>query len=492
MNLLNTYNFTVLRLLLLCTLLFSCKKDYLDLTPKGKLIAKATSDYNLLFNNTSLINTGVDVSSFPNGQLVMGDEVLATEPYFSGGTLRMQRLFRWEKDIYNPEDNGAEMKGIMTQLYTYNKIAVEVRESTDGTEEQKNALYAEAIANRAWCYFMLTNFYGKPYNPATAGTDLAFPIIRVADVAETKFTRATVQECYDFMMADLREAIPLLPRNSSMRGRLSKAAAEGLMGKILVFMGKFSEALPYLNSTIADLPTNYTVSLYNLNVTMANAGTAGAWGYDPQWNLPGYQSLYPTAWLNTENIFCKQVNAGAWAADKSEILLTPEAVALFKPSDMRLRFFSPQASGGVLLPLANTLRRNSGTVVQIGIRLADIQLLRAECLARANDLGGAIAILEDFRKTRMPAADASVEISDQHSLIKYIIDERTREFAINGFRWFDMRRLSTDPLFSDVVYTHKYYNSNGVLTEYTLTPDRFTLRFTQKVLDQNPGMPNNP
>ncbi|WP_431294445.1 RagB/SusD family nutrient uptake outer membrane protein [Pedobacter sp. P26] len=492
MKALNNTIHAALAAVLLATGISGCQRDYLDLKPKGKLIAESTSDYNLLFNNTALINTGSGPTEFPNGQLIMGDEVLSTEPYFSGATLRTQRFFRYDRDTYNPEDDNAEMKGIMTQLYTYNKIANEVLESTNGTEELKKALYAEAVANRAWCYFMLVNFYGKPYNSATANTDLAFPIISVADVAETKFTRATVQQVYDFMIKDLTEAIPLLPRNTSIRARMGKAAAEGLLGKVLVFMGRYSDALPYLNSSIDDLPTNYTVALYNLNITMANAGTVGAWGYNPITNPSGFQSLYPTAWLNTENIFCKQVNAGAFNSDRSDILLTPEAAALFKPSDMRMRFFSNKETGGAALAFPGALRRNSGTVVQIGIRLADIQLLRSECLARMDKSVEAIAILEAFRMTRMSAADARVSITDKPSLIRFIIDERTREFAINGFRWFDMRRLSNDPLFSSVVYKHRYYDATGKLTEFPLSPERFTLRFTQKVIDANPGMLNNP
>ncbi|SER66964.1 RagB/SusD family nutrient uptake outer membrane protein [Pedobacter rhizosphaerae] len=492
MKALNKINYIAITAFILVAGFSACKRDYLDLSPKGKLIAQSTSDYNLLFNNTALINTGAGVTEFPNGQLIMGDEVLSSEPYFSSAALRTQRFFRYDKDTYNPEDDNAEMKGIMTQLYTYNKIANEVMESTGGTDDQKKALYAEAVANRAWCYFMLVNFYGKPYNSLTATSDLAFPIITVADVAETKFTRATVQAVYDFMIKDLTDAIPSLPKNTSIRARLGKAAAEGLLGKVLVFMGRYTDALPYLNNAIDDLPTNYTVALYNLNVTMANAGTTGAWGYNPTTNPSSFQSLYPTAWLNTENIFCKQVNAGAFTADRSDILLTPEAAALFRPSDMRVRFFSTKASGGAALPVTGALRRNSGTVVQIGIRLADVQLLRAECLARTGKIADAITILEAFRTTRMPAADAKVSINDQSALIRFIIDERTREFAINGFRWFDMRRLSTDPLFSSTIYKHKYYDANGKLTEYTLTPDRFTLRFTQKVIDANPGMPNNP
>lgn len=492
MKVFNQKNYLSILSIILVGLSSSCTKDYLDLKPKGKLIAQNTADYNLLFNNTALINTGANGTEYPNGQLIMGDEVLSAEPYFSGAQIRTQRFFRWDKDTYNPDDDNAEMKGIMTQLYTYNKIINEVQASTGGTQEQKNALLAEAQANRAWCYFMLVNFYGKPYNQSTSVTDLAFPIITLADVTETKFTRASVQAVYDFMIKDLTDAIPVLPVNTSIRARLGKAAAEGLLGKIFVFMGRYNDALTYLNNCLRDLPTNYNVALYDLNVTMADAGQPGAWGYNIDTNPGSFQSLYPTAWLNTENIFCKQVNAGGFTADKADILLKPEAAALFTTSDKRLRFFSNKATGGADLPVSGALRRNSGTVVQIGIRLADILLLQAECQARNNNIEDAKAILINFRLKRMSADDAQVSLNDQIDLIKFIIDERIREFAINGFRWFDMRRLSTDPIFAQTTYTHAYYNANQSITNFTLTADRFTLRFTQKILDANPGMPNNP
>ena len=68
----------------------------------------------------------------------------------------------------------------------------------------------EAMAGRAWTYFLLINYYGKPYSAATAATDPGFPIIQVADVTTTTFTRASVQEVYDFIIKDLTTAIPNL------------------------------------------------------------------------------------------------------------------------------------------------------------------------------------------------------------------------------------------------------------------------------------------
>lgn len=477
--------------LLLLAVNQSCTKSYLNIDPKGKLIAQKVGDYDLLFDNLSLVNVGILANTTPNGQVVMGDEVLVLDPYYTGAAVRTQRLFRWDKNIYDPDQDANEMLGLMTQIYTYNKIANEVLDATDGTDQQKNALYGEALANRAWCYFMLVNFYAKPYNAATAATDLAYPIITEADVTQTHYSRATVQQNYDMMISDLTKAIPLLPINSGTRVRLTRSAAEGLLGKVYVFMARYTDALNALNACIKDLPTAFPVALYDLNVTMAASG-GGAWGYNPVTNPVSFQTLYPYAWLNTENIFGKQIGSNSWNTSSSDILLTPQAASLYTASDQRLKFFSSQPNGGGKYIVPGALRRNSGTYIQCAVRLTDVYLLRAECRARTGDTNGAIADLQLLRKTRMSAADAVVNISDPNTLVKFIIDERTREFALQGYRWFDMRRLSTDPLFAGTTYVHNYYQSSGAVTTYTLTPDRLVMRFPQKVIDQNPGMSNNP
>jgi hypothetical protein len=128
--------------------------------------------------------------------------------------------------------------------------------------------------------------------------------------------------------------------------------------------------------------------------------------------------------------------------------------------------------------------------------LSDLYLLRAECKARLGDLAGAKMDVEVLRRNRMPETNALVPASiagQQLALLKFILSERIREFALSGYRWFDMRRLSVDPLFSDNHYTHKLYSESGtVIDTYVLRPERFVLRFPQKVMDQNPGMQNNP
>src|SRR5690606_318182 len=95
----------------------SCKKSFLEIDPKGKLIAKNVRDYDLLLNNNDFLNTGG-----ANAHVFMADDVAAVEPYFSAAEPRTQRLFKWEPVIYEKEENAAETESLLAQIYAYNKI----------------------------------------------------------------------------------------------------------------------------------------------------------------------------------------------------------------------------------------------------------------------------------------------------------------------------------------------------------------------------------
>ena len=457
-------------------LLNSCSSDFLEVVPKGKLVAETVADYDQALYNLNLINIGTDA------QFLLGDEVAAVEPYFSAATLRTQRLFRYESMIYEADENAVETQIPMENIYIFNKIINEIDDATEGTEQQKLSIKAEALAGRAWTYFQLINYYGLPYNEETSGTDLGYPIVTEADLTQTLFRRATVKEVYDFMVDDLTTALPNLPLPVESRVRMSKAGAEGLLGKIYVFMGKFDEALPLLNATLEDMQQlSVPVGLENIAEIIDNDGY-----YDSPF-LPD----------DIEHIYAKQ-SVDGWAGDFDEdIVVSPEAVALYQPEDIRLNFYVDFNSGEEPYPVEGVLRRITNFNSRIGVVVSDIYLLNAEVKCRLNDLAGAVDILETFRKSRLPEEAVAVPAaiaSNQIDLLKFIFEERIREFAVLGYRWFDMRRLTVDPLIPTPAsgFSHALYDEDGnVKEEFTLSQERLVLRFPQKLMDQNPGFENN-
>ncbi|RZK75624.1 MAG: RagB/SusD family nutrient uptake outer membrane protein [Pedobacter sp.] len=468
MNTKYKYSKNLLLLTLLLATLVSCKKSFLEILPKGRVIATKTTDYDLMLNNLDLVNMSA------NNHVLMGDEVVAIEPTWSLQIFKNKQAFKWEADLYNIEEDAAETLTPVKALYIYNKVIQEVLESTEGTEATKKSLHAEALAGRAWVNFMMVNFYGKPYNAATSGTDLGFPLILKADINGQDFKRATVQEMYDQIILDLNTAIPnLLNDGVAHRIRMSKAGAQGILAKVYMFMGRHSEALPLLNESLA-------------NVAKSTLGT-GLVNYNTAW--PGF----PTVVNDVENVYVKNMTNIHISANTRLLYFTPATAALFKPSDTRVTRMQATATfpNGLVLS-----KRINTTTCNIGVRVPELYLLRAEVKARLEDINGAKADLELLRSNRMPAADVPVPATattGKMPMLNYVLEERTRELALQGARWFDMRRLSVDPLFTMPVYQHNVYSAAGVVIEtYTLKPERFVFRFAPKVRGENPNLIDNP
>lgn len=467
-----------------------CSKSFLEVEPKGMLIAKNTNDYDLLLNDPVLYITN------SASHIVMSDELAGIEPYFSiagsgVATVNDKKAFEYQADIYLPGENQSEISVLVRQLYDYNKIINEVMSSTDGTEAQKRSIRAEALAGRAITFFHLINFYGKPYDPATAASDPGVPMITTAEATRNSFSRGTVQEAYDLVVQDLETAIPDLPPGLISRIRICKPAAQALLGKVYLFMRKFDKAEPLLENAISGLSNaSIAAGLYDYNTAFQAGGVyfpsnpfTGPAAPDP--GNTDMQVLYLKRYLN----LYKYIMSG--------LVLSPETIQLFGSSDKRKNFHAPSAFGSFSPYPLHMARVYGALYTNLGISIPDIYLLSAECKARLNKLAEATTILEQFRKKRMPAADALIPVAiagDQNALISFILDERIREFAMDGSRWFDMRRLSVDPVFKSTVrYAHKVYDAAGnIVATKTLSPERLTFRFPQNIIDANPGLPQNP
>ncbi|WP_316817635.1 RagB/SusD family nutrient uptake outer membrane protein [Pedobacter nyackensis] len=471
----------------------ACKKEFLEITPKGKQIAVTTKDYELILNANSL--------STSSAGAFMGDDIAALRPYFAQLTIRKQRLFKYESRVYESDQLPDELSGgetYINRLYLFNKIINEVMESKGGTDAQKRAILAEARAGRAICNFMFLSDFTTPYMEATAATELGIPNLIEADVTLTEFKRLTKQESYDLIIKDLKEAMPELGPLVHRR-KISKIAAQFYLARIYFAMRKYELAHPILDEALLEKSkSTIDLDLYDYNKVL-----------DPADSETWFPLLFglvlanqPLPAENIQQIYDITVSVGDFTGGGANgFVLSPQTMNLFDPLDKRPNLFdNMEWQGDSEFPLK--MRRSIGFFTSVGPSVSDLYLMRAECRARANNLAGAVADVQLLREKRSgnPNVPGSVA-NNQEALVRYILDERIREFAFTGLRWLDMRRLYNEPVYgSHVKMTHEVRtmadtNNDGVAGDisetHTLKPERFALKFGERMLRESKGLEEN-
>lgn len=471
----------------------SCKKEFLEIEPKGQKILTTTNDYEQVLNISN-------IQSILPSNVYMGDEMAAMQSFYSQLPIRMQRLFKYEDRIYDAGATPDEFSAASTyqgsyirRLYVFNKVINNVMDSEGGTEGQKTAIRSEARVLRAICNFMFLSDFSKPYNSSSATTDLGIPDLTKSDVNQTNFVRLSQKENYDLMIKDITEAIPNLGVLTHRR-KISKLTAYTFLARIYFAMNNYTAAKTNLDLAFLEIPkANIPLALYDYNVVLDPAGGPLSW-------LPhtgfGYSATKPQVSNDTETIFNIDATKTLFPAPNT-FVLSDRTVALFDPADKRLNKSDPMDFDWAFTYPKNMRRPQFTFSDDAGPVLPDLYLMRAEARARANDLTGAVQDVQTLRAKRTSATAAPVPpgiAGDQQALVRFILDERIRELCYTGARWLDMRRLSQDPIYKDhVKYSHDLFDDAGnIVQSFTLKPERFALKFGEVVLGTSKGLQENP
>ncbi len=488
-------NKNILAVLLLAVFATTGCSDFLDLKPKGKDVPEKIVHYNGLFNNMILINlgyyrlnnTGTTSMLEPNlYHPYMSDEVTADATAFNNMAVTPRLAYTWQDNIFVDDAYSAEFGAPYQQIYFYNVIIDGVMEAIDGTVLEKKKLLAEARVMRAYMHFMLAQWFAKPYNEATAATDLCVPIATIASTTETYPERATVKQVYDFVIKELEEACPDLEEVTKSRVRTYQPAGYMYLGKTYFYMGKYDKAIEaFQKAETAIAKSQIQIGLFDYNVKISQ------WGYLPF--MPNmWTSGYPMPFdaNNTEVLQCKQFYMmSTMFAMAPTIYVKDEFMNLYDPADHRKKFFANKNFTG-MIQYPHYRKQYVRSNVNEGVEMPDFYLMYAECLAREGRETEARDMINLLRVNRLPAANAPIPatVVTKDDLIRFIVEERLREYMGTGHRWFDMRRLWNDPLFQDlkVNYTH----SDGTNT-YTLSEKRLVYKIPPRVLNYNTSWIDN-
>ncbi|WP_236059565.1 RagB/SusD family nutrient uptake outer membrane protein [Chitinophaga rhizophila] len=439
-----------------------CSK-YTDIKTQGTLIPGQVINYRYLLNNTGSFESGGYLPDIAAADVEIVDSLQQQGINNSVNSLYFRNCYTWQSPIYeNTLDRDRDWDTYYGTIYNCNVIIEEVPGAAGGTPEDKAELIAEALTHRSDAYLNLVNEYAKPYNAATAGTDLGVPLL-IRPTLEQPLIRASVSEIYARIEADLKTAVISLPRNTQYNTLPGKAAAWSVLARMYLLMGNYASAALYADSALS------------LKSTILDL-TAG--------NIPFRRD-------NPETIFGK-ISASSFSWSPTTLRLSQELLDLLGTADLRYQLFTAdaeQTSGAGYTGRIYSYERINFENRSIGTSVPEMMLIKAEGLARAGSPGPAMDLVNTLRQKRFQPADYTpLTATDANDAIIKVVQERRREFFCRMLPWFDQRRLKDDPLF------RRTYTRTWLGTTYTLEPssNRYVFPIGQYYLRLNPELQQNP
>ena len=443
------------------TLSISCADDFVERTPEytidGENYFNSKDDYEkALIGVYDLLQ-----SSYIN--VLLGE--IASDNTLSGGESANDTPgFQQIDDMAHTPVN-ANVRDVWNWMFAGVSRANYIMEFQDKTDfEGKEHIIAQTRFLRAYFHFELVKWFGGIPLKGDA---------RFAVGDETSIPRATKEEVYASIEADLLYAVQNLAPGVQPNGRVTVGAAQALLGKVYLYQDKFAESAAILQtviqsnrySLVKDYSTifendneNNSESVFEVQYTDAEGGDFGclqcsegnvAVGFNGPRNFDGpfYESGYsfnvPTqeAYDAFEEGDLRRdvaiLNIDAFAAMYPE--WNNNAGVKYGKGYKHTGFFNRKyipRKGDANLPDVNLTNPNNYRA----IRYADVLLMAAEAFNRNGDDATARQYLNIVRERAFGNATHNNLTDTGANLTNAIWLERRRELVGEGHRFFDLVR----------------------------------------------------
>ncbi|WP_065218254.1 MULTISPECIES: RagB/SusD family nutrient uptake outer membrane protein [Butyricimonas] len=443
-------------------LLYGCD-SFLDVTPKGKLLPEKVQDFEELIGDSRNIG-GV----YPLADMC-GDLVFMTEERLTGNIMSAQgKAYTWQEEFYRDEEDDATWNNAYEIIYTCNLVLQETPGATGGSDADKARVMAEARVNRAYYYWYLHSCYAPAYDPETAGTDLSVPLVLEPDL-EVKVKRATSDKVVARILEDLKDVALDLPEEGISVYHLPRVAAYALAARVNLYFGNYDAALENaeealkLNSKLVDYNT---FSFKNETRPSSGINNRPVAMESPE------MLMYRTSGFQTMLTSC---------------CMSPELLAIFdREADLRYKFNFTSLDGfgkPIDEPYPLFLQE-----LDFNIGVPEMMLIKAECLARKKN-PEALSVLNTLRAKRfVEGSDYELKNIAADRLLEVVLEERQRELVYAGLRFFDMKRLAKEGIYTRTL-TRQFKE-----TTYTLEPNsnRYMFPIAAKIRLLNNSIEQNP
>lgn len=443
-------------ILFVCVLTSTSCSKFLDAKPDARLVVPSTlADLQALLDNS---NTMIINDPY-------ADELSSDNFYLSSST--WQGLNDYDRGYYVWQPDNFYFNTSNDWSYLYKKVyyANTVLEQIDKIERiAKNQtewdnVKGQALMVRGKAFLQAVLLWGPAYDAATASTDMGIPL-RLNTHFEEKTMRASVQQSYDQVLADLGAAALLLPNRGAGINRGCKAAAYGYLARACLNIrnfaraGSFADSSLQINSALLNYNTLNSTATYSMPVVAQN----------PEVN-------FYTGFSNTALVIGN--------AKVDTVLYNS-----YNNNDYRKTILFKQNTDG---SIAFKGGYQGSTGHFSGIASDEMYITRAECYARAGNIGAAMTDVNTLLKMRYKTNSFTpLTAATAAEALDIVLKERRKELLFRGVRWMDIKRLNKE----GAAITLKRMVNNQV---YVLPPNdlRYALGIPDYVI-QVSGILQNP
>ena len=462
-------------------LLSSCS-EFMKESSQDLMIPKSVKDYKEFLYGEGL-NNGTDLTPYLE---LMTDDVEdivddgGVIPFSNDWRETMWGYYTWQQDPeldrLNTQQNDLAWDVYFHKVLIAN-IIIDAVPDMEGSDAEKNDIYGEAYFLRALSYYMLVNLYGEPYNEATADSDMGVPVNLDPTIQNVQFSRASVATVYAQIESDINASIQHFKAAGIEKSifRPNLATSYLMASRIALFTKQWENTIKYADSVemvssakLCDLKTRTGDKTF---ICRANPELLFSYG--------GY----------TVHSYIKEdIGWRASYTSSSDLakLYAPGDGETGQGKDLRLDHFYIEITcfnrKTYLCPYKYYERGDYDVYPQV-FRLAEAYLNRAEAYAESGNTTQAIENLDALREKRF--SDYKPLSTEQlpQDVITLVREERRRELAFEGFRWFDLRRWGCPRI------EHKYTDANNPSSgqRYVLEAGSvsYTLPIPKSELDKN-------
>ncbi|RZK69390.1 MAG: RagB/SusD family nutrient uptake outer membrane protein [Pedobacter sp.] len=407
----------------------SCAK--LDLVPTDSISPDKA------FRNMNDINMGlIGAYALVEYTPISINSITSDECFFPAESTVNNDAFRW---LYNSSS------GSVTSLYADYYRAIDRANRTlagldaltiTPTDVPTAARYrGELLALRAYLHFELLRAYASSYQTGALGV----PYMLASSIGYP--ARDNFEVVIANAKADLVAAKGLIPTTFTDKTRITKAAVSAIQARLALYEKNWSEAITYANEVIAVYPL------------ATKAQFPGVWTDANDNEVVWKAKRLGTSDSRIGDFYFRQVGAIVQYAPAFKLIN-----AFDKVNDLRYASyikFDPSRTGNKSQYLLN---KYIGSQPVSAPGLADIKLFRTgemyliKAEAEAESTGDAAGDLNALRNARINGY-VNATFADKPTLIAAIMEERYKELAFEGHRFFDLKRrnLPVQRLAADAV-----------------------------------------